>query len=171
MKEVKRKLLVAVLLTAVILATPFIGTVMAEPTKGQKVPATAMAIPWDSEDPEYWLTNGGIGQARGGEETYLLILNIGGTPLPSELVTLVFDEMINFKTDKFVRHYTTLDSGLDNGFAGNIQLKIYNYYSGIDVHYDIHCVLQGFGDFEGQTLMLSYEGAMPLVWTGYCLKG
>jgi hypothetical protein len=165
-----RKLLVVIAVTfmaVAMLTTP----VIAEPTNGQKVPATATAIPLGSEDPEYWLTNGDIGQARGGEETYLLILNIGGTPLPSELVTLVFDEMINFKTDMFVRHYTTLDSGLDNGFAGNIQLKIYNYYSGIDVHYDIHCVLQGFGVFEGQTLMLSYEGSLPLTWTGYCLKG
>ena len=154
-------------MAAAVLATP----VLAEPTAGQKVPATAMAIPSDSEVPEYWQTNGDIGQARGGEETYLLILNIGGNPITPELVTLVFDEMINFKTDMFVRHYTTLDLGADNGFAGNIQLKIYNYYAGVDVHYDIHCVLQGFGDFEGQTLMLSYEGPMPLVWTGYCLKG
>jgi len=154
-------------MAAAVLATP----VLAEPTAGQKVPATAMAIPWDSEVPEYWRTNGDIGQARGGEETYRLILNIGGNPITPELVTLVFDEMINFKTDMFVRHYTTLDLGADNGFAGNIQLKIYNYYAGVDVHYDIHCVLQGFGDFEGQTLMLSYEGPMPLVWTGYCLKG
>ncbi len=161
-------LVVAVTFMAItVLATP----VMAEPTKGQKVPATATAIPWDSEDPEYWRTNGDIGQARGGQETYLLILNIGGNPITPELVTLVFDEMINFKTDMFVRRYTTLDSGSDNGFAGNIQFKMYNYYAGVDVHYDIHCVLQGFGDFEGQTLMLSYEGSMPLVWTGYCLKG
>lgn len=159
--------MVVALMTAAVLVTP----VMAEPTKGQKVPATATAIPLGSEDPEYWRTNGDIGQARGGEQTLRMILNIGGAPKPPVLVTVVFDEMINFKTDMFVRRYTTLDSGLDSGFAGNIQFKIYNYYAGVDVHYDIHCVLQGFGDFEGQTLMLSYEGSMPLVWTGYCLKG
>ena len=155
-----------VFLVVALLATP----VMAEPTNGQKVPAMATFIPWDEEVPEYWSTNGDVGQGRGGQETYLLILNIGGS-ITSEFVTVVFDEMINFKTDMFVRRYTTLDSGLDSGFAGNIQFKMYNYYAGVDVHYDINCVLQGFGDFEGQTLMLSYEGSMPLTWTGYCLKG
>ncbi|HII85117.1 TPA: hypothetical protein HA273_00705 [Candidatus Bathyarchaeota archaeon] len=171
MIAVNRKFLLVVLaLAAVLLATPFFGTVVAEPTKGQKVPATAIFIPLDSEDPEYWRTNGDIGQGRGGIETYRVFFNIGGTAT-SGLYTVVFDEMINFKTDMFVRRYTTLDSGLDNGFTGNILLKIYNYYSGVDVRYEVHCVLHGFGDFKGQELMLSYEGPTPLVWTGYCLKG
>jgi len=164
-----RKFLVVIavtLMAVAILATP----VMAEPTKGQKVPAALTGIPVSEEDPEYWRTNGDIGQARGGEQTYMYFLNIDGA-VTSGFFTVVFDEMINFKTDMFVRRYTTIDSGADDGFAGNIQLKIRNYYSGVDVHYDIHCVLQGFGDFEGQTLMLSYEGPMPLTWTGYCLKG
>lgn len=163
----RKFLVMAVAFMAVaVLATP----VMAEPTKGLKVPATAAFIPLGSEDPEYWRTNGDIGQARGGQETYLLILNIGGT-INTEVVTAVFDEMINFKTDMFVRRYTSLDLGLDDGFAGNIKMKIHNYYAGVDVHYTGHCVLQGFGDFDGQTLMLSYEGPLPYLWTGYCLKG
>ena len=144
--------------------------VVAEPTKGQKVPASAMFIPLDTEVPDYWQTNGDIGQGRGGQESYIIILNIGGT-ITTESVTVVFDEMVNFKSDMFVRRYSTIDSGIDDGFSGNVKMKIYNYYGTADVHYIIHCVLQGFGDNEGQKLMLSYEGTFPLMWTGYCLKG
>lgn len=164
----RKFLVIAVAFMAVaVLATP----VMAEPTAGLKVPATLTTVPIDEVDPEWWITNGHILQGRGGQETHLLILNIGGT-VHISVDTSVFDEMLNYKTRMLNRRYTTLDSGLDNGFAGNIEIKIYNWKTP-DMYYTAHCVLQGFGNFEGQTLMLSYEGPLvvPMVWTGYCLKG
>lgn len=167
--EVNGKILLIALASAVVLLFAAVP-VIAEPTNGQKVPATLMSIPVSEVDPDYWRTNGDIGQARGGKQTYRLFLNIDGV-VTTGFFSVLFDEVINFKTDMFVRRYTTVDLGTANGFAGNVLFKIYNYYAGLDVHFDIHCLLHGYGSFEGQTLMLSCEGPNPFVWTGYCLKG
>jgi hypothetical protein len=34
---------------------------------------------------------------------------------------------------------------------------------------EAHMVLQGTGDFEGQTLILSYAGPPPLNWEGFLI--
>ena len=61
---------------------------------------------------------------------------------------------------------------LSSGFAGNIETKAFNYVSPTYDRITIHCVMKGFGSYEGQTIMLSYDGANSAEpWTGYCLKG
>lgn len=64
---------------------------------------------------------------------------------------------------------------LSNGFAGNIEARLFNYWSGTPSTYDrmtLHLVMQGFGSFEGKILMLSFDSNMDTGgWIGYCLKG
>ncbi len=60
----------------------------------------------------------------------------------------------------------------DSGFAGNIETTQYGMasfppptsYSSVRTH----CTLQGFGSFEGQTLVLSYETGDP-GWAGFVI--
>jgi hypothetical protein len=55
---------------------------------------------------------------------------------------------------------------VNGGFEGNINLQIKDY-AGPDMNIKTNCVLQGYGYFEGQTLQLSLNGPVNVVWTGY----
>ena len=61
----------------------------------------------------------------------------------------------------------------ESGFSGSIKAKYYNWnpFTNAYSYAEYHCVLQGFGVFSDQTLMLSFEGPKGTDWTGYCLKG
>jgi hypothetical protein len=89
----------------------------------------------------------------------------------------------NHKTQTMLLHYdATWYIGalgdLSSGFAGNVDVKIFDYIPGGSYYSEqaVHCLLIGFGDFAGQTLSLFYDGPPPSttytpIWTGYCLKG
>jgi len=172
----RKFLVMAVAFMAVaMLAVP----VMAEPTKGQKVPASIIVVGSEPEVPgESWVTNGGILQARNGEHIIYNILTIGNQQY-DVYSSNVQDMTLNFKTGMGVIHYDAVwyipEEGSDSGFKGNVEAKIsdFDYLSGTFNRLTVHCVTQGFGDFEGQTVMLSYDGppGVGVVWTGYCLKG
>ena len=172
----RKFLVIAIAFVAVAaLAVP----VMAEPTKGQKVSASITVIGGEPEVPgELWVTNGGILQERNGEHTVYNILTIGSQDY-NVYSSNVQDLTINFKTGAGVIHYDAVwyipEEGSESGFKGNVEAKIsdFNYISGTFDRLTVHCVTQGFGDFAGQTLMLSYDGppGIGVVWTGYCLKG
>jgi hypothetical protein len=75
-------------------------------------------------------------------------------------------QVVNLRYDVTWYYYTGSTPQVSpDGFAGNFELKmtgITKYPGPINypgVGESIHCVLQGFGTFEGQTLMLSYDGA------------
>jgi hypothetical protein len=122
------------------------------------------------------MTSGGILQVRGEQEVIYNILSIG-SETHNIYSSNVLDGTLNFKTGLIIHHYDAVwyipDENSDSGFSGNVEAKIYDYdfVSGTFSRMTIHSVTQGFGDFEGQTLMLSYEGPAGGAWTGYCLKG
>ena len=156
------------LLTVAMLVAP----VMAEPAKGLKVPATLVAAPQVGGAPpeKQWMTNGGIRQTRGKQNDYYpIILTIGSDVYPNGYSTNDVNIVFNTKTMVVNFHgYAVWTFDTIGGFEGNIEMKL----SAINGWYTLHCVLHGFGDFEGQTLMLSYDGPpVGAVWTGYCLKG
>lgn len=169
----KKFLVIAVaLMTVAMLATP----VLAEPTKGQKVAAELYPQTWPYYEvpPEKeWTTNGGIEQSRGGQTDYYPIaLRIGSNLYNDGYSTNINDEVFNSKTLVWnVRSDTVWEWEDIGGFAGNIEMKLW-FEEGIPYpYYSIHTLMHGFGDFEGQTLILSYDGPLPgAVWTGYCLK-
>lgn len=82
----------------------------------------------------------------------------------------------NFKTEVFTIYsketwYFGAFGNLANGFKGNTELTLFGW-TGDDTFtsVEVHAVLQGFGSFSGQTLMLSYEGpSLAAPWTGYDL--
>ena len=78
--------------------------------------------------------------------------------------------------------YIGLLGEMDNGFKGWVQMKVYGWdMVAKTIEYATwYCTLVGFGDFEGQTLRLSFEandfaefmasGGVTKPWTGYCNK-
>ena len=153
----------------------FVAPVMAEPTNGQKVPATLIpgppvVVPPPPPPERMWITNGDIQQIRGRQVDYFPItLTIGSDVYTNgysyNFVNVVFNLKTMVVNTRGLAVWTFEGIG---GFEGNLEMKL----SAIDGSYSIHGVLHGFGDFEGQTLMLSYDGPpVGAVWTGYCLKG
>jgi hypothetical protein len=168
---------VLMMLIALLAVAMFGAPVMADPTNGQKVPAQMITIGAGPVVPgEYRMTSGGILQVRGEQEVIYNILSIG-SETHNIYSSNVLDGTLNFKTGLIIHHYDAVwyipDENSDSGFSGNVEAKIYDYdfVSGTFSWMTIHSVTQGFGDFEGQTLMLSYEGPAGGAWTGYCLKG
>jgi hypothetical protein len=173
-KELKNKVFVAAiaLLVVAILVTP----AMANPTAGQKVPAQMFTLGGGPMVPgEYRMTNGGILQVRGEQQIIYNILFIGSEDY-DVYSSNVWDGVYNFKIGLLIHNYDAVwyipGEGSDSGFSGNVEAKIYGFdpISGTYSRITVHSVTQGFGDFEGQTLMLSYDGPPGGVWTGYCLK-
>jgi len=166
----KKKVLVIPIV--LMFAAMFVIPVMAEPTKGLMVPASLIPGPQvDGAPPEkHWDTNGGIFQARGREVDYFPItLTIGSDVYTNGYSYNFGDSMFNSKT--MIQNSRGLAvwtfEGIVGGFEGDLKMMI----SAVDGYYSIHGVLFGFGNFEGQTLMLSYKGPpVGAVWTGYCLK-
>ena len=164
---------VLVIPIVLIFATILVVPAIAEPTKGLKVPATLLPGPQVSiPSPERtWVTNGGILQIRGDHtDFYPVTLTIGNDIYPDGTSRNFGNFIVNLKNGWLKsRGYGELTfPSVDGGFAGEIVMKM-SYFT---LEYSIHGVLHGFGDFEGQTLMYSYNG--PIVgalWTGYCLKG
>ena len=160
-----------ILLAVVMVAAP----VMAEPTRGQKIPASMTVVGSEPEVPgEVWITNGGVLHDWNGQHTIYNILTIGRQDY-NVYSSNVRDITLNLKTGAGVIHYDAVwyipGEGSDSGFKGNVEAKFYLSETGVRLV--VHCVTHGFGDFEGQTVMLSYEGpsGVGVVWTGYCLKG
>jgi len=149
---------------------------MAEPTKGQKVPATMTPTALIGAYPpaEQWITNGGIVQIRGQVQIRSFTLTIGEQEFTG-VTTSYQDSTGNLKKKTVVAHIYVvhLIDEMNGGFAGNLHMKLYNFNpSTFTWDWETwHSVAQGFGDFEGQTLMLSHEGLPNGPRTGYCLKG
>jgi hypothetical protein len=66
--------------------------------------------------------------------------------------------------NKMIWDFTSED--ITGTFEGNFHAK----FIGVpQLYVELHCVLQGTGDFKGQTLRLSYEGAPPYEWVGFLI--
>lgn len=152
------------------------GIVTADLVDEQKVPSTMEVTGLTGFAPPVreWLTNGGIMQFREFYQPHSFILTIG----ENEFIgyTSGFEDgLINVEKNTIIirAHALWLIVGMDGGFEGNIHFKAYdyNFFTATWDLETIHIVAQGFGDFEGQTLKLSYEGPQNGLRTGYCLKG
>jgi hypothetical protein len=156
-----------------------VSPAFAESTKGQWVPAkmlkTGSRI--GGEAPTVRVTDGGIVQIRDG----IRILE-GDTLVIGSQEYNIYSYNVeggawNSKTGVLNYHYDAVWSipaqGSDSGFSGNIKVKYYNFnpFTNKYSFHEYQCLLQGFGDFVDQTLMLSSEGPPGSNWTGYCLKG
>ncbi len=169
-----RKILgIAIFLLAVaILAIP----VMAEPTEGQKVTAEMYVLGFSqvpSEDYRIKVNNGGIQIERNLIVTYdpILLIIDGGVPLVGTVVSNV-NIISDLDRKTAVGHMDSVMSFStpEGGFRGNLQTTQEEMFTP-DWTLRMHCVLQGFGAFEGQTLCLSRAGPYPgAPSTGYLLK-
>jgi len=155
-----------------------ISLAMADKNGGQWVPAsqhttgTIRVIPG-----EVMVTEAGVIQYRGFLQDHSGILSIGGTSYPI-YSSDIWDGTFNPNTRVLVRHDDAIwyisAKGSPDGFAGNIEAKAFDFnpVTRRYIRVEEHCLLQGFGRFAGQTLMLSYEGPPPGPsdsWTGVAL--
>ena len=161
------------LLAAAMLVTP----VLAEPTRGQKVTAEMYVLGFSedrtAEDYSINVNNGGIQIERNIIVTYVPIYLIidGGAPWIGTVVSNV-DMIGNLDKKTAVGHMDAVMtfSTPEDGFRGNIQTAQEEMFTA-DWTLRMHCVLQGFGAFEGQTLYLNRTGPYPGAPSkGYLLK-
>lgn len=175
----KKAILFSLLALSMVFAIAGMVTIVkADKTDGRWVPVsqhttgTIRVIPG-----EVMLTDAGVIQYRGFLQDHSGILSIGGTSYPI-YSSDTWDGTFNPNTRVLVRHDDAIwyisANGSPDGFAGNIEAKAIDFnpvtrrYSRVEEH----CLLQGFGTFAGQTLMLSYEGPPPGPsdsWTGFDL--
>ena len=167
------------LLVIAMLATTFVGSVIAEPTKGQKVPVEMYILGWSTAPGEGYsieTNNGGIQIERNLIVTYAPIVLVidGGAPLVGTVVNNV-DTISNLDKKTAVGLYDSVMSFStpEGGFKGNMQA---NHKDMLTPEWTLkwHFVLQGYDAFEGQTLQMSREGPYPsppgTPVTGYLLK-
>ena len=172
----KKMILVPLIVLLMLLS---VAPVMAESAMGQKVTASFMFTerPKVRDSGERMITNGGIWVYEGHVEAAKSLLFIGSDSPLSAFAIQVASGSVNTKTDVMIFNaeaviYISVE-GSSNGFSGNVETKFLNLNI-LTMRADsmqVHGVLQGFGAYSEQTLMLSYEGPPGGPWTGYCLKG
>ena len=172
----KKKLIpfsIFILLITLIAMFSMTLVVKAEKTDGQWVSATQKfgAILVAPHPGEISKLDNGIVQVRGWGYIYTATLQADSTTYQLYCVTTYSGSynpntmVVNLHYDVVWYKYTTSPAVSPDGFAGNFELKmtgITKYPGPINypgVGESIHCLLQGFGSFEEQTLMLSYDGS------------
>jgi hypothetical protein len=142
--------------------------IMAAPAT--KIPVTATSERTGVVSGESWTTNGGVTHFRDYQVTYDISLNIEGEGSLAGISSNVWNGRVNTKTGKAVLQYNAIWSFPGGSFEGVIQSRLESYPPPYE-YYEIHCVLKGTGVFEGQKLMLSYEGTTTdPVWEGFLLR-
>jgi hypothetical protein len=164
-----------VLMAAAMLATPLISIVIAKETVDAELHLTGQKIVLGN----VWTTNGSIQQQKGNTPTYYGNLIIGEDDPYPMVIVCTSSVTLNTETGYFVGYYDTVcyvaEEGSDSGFKGMIIGKMYDFdplgFPPLS-RAIIHCTLQGFGDFEGQTLKLSVDGDLfaYFTWIGYCIR-
>ncbi len=163
--------MVLVGLLALVLAAP----VLAAPTDGNKVAASIATVSKVSSTPGTMMINRQSVKITDATAVYNNMLTIDGVPYTVYSVN-TWDETLNLETFTLVQHYkaTWLIPGedSDSGFAGNVHITLYGFnpLNGKYVSASVHTVMQGFGEFNDQTLKLSADVAPNQPWTGYCLQ-
>lgn len=167
-----------VVLAMVMLLLCVVVPVMAEP-EGQKVPVTFTVKPLTAQVTAHgdsWYTPGGVFHVRGQVQTVSVVIKIGDTSYNAFFVMTMNgmwnpqEKTMSMSTNDIL--YIPSD-GSPNGFAGNGHLKFYNWVWGTMPSWTdsmIFHLWHGFGSFEGQTMLLSYDGPKSIVTIGWCLK-
>jgi hypothetical protein len=158
---------------ALLLAAMFVAPVFAK----TKVAVTATQMGGSSEG-ESWLVDHGIYQFRGAIGAGMVTLNIPGQPPLIGTSSSVVNGKITFEHPEpgpwleavGIMHLKMVWTFTGEGTTGTFEGQMNRKGIGMPMTYiEAHMVLQGTGDFEGQTLMLSYAGPPPLNWEGFLL--
>jgi hypothetical protein len=156
-------IVISLLTTPVIAASP------------KKIPVTAGTYAQVNSEPEKeWETEGGIVHEQGIVRTGNVMLNIEGQVPLIGTETEVMNIVENTKTGRTVVHSQKLVFTFEGGyFEGVKQSEEFNALP-LEFTLEQHAVLQGFGAFEGQTLMLTQYWSLemwpnPPVYEGYLL--
>ena len=142
----------------------------------EKIPVTVTSQPTGESDPTWTkLTNGGIFQARGKTAQWTFIIrDQNGEAILEGVSDNTANTRINLKKQALIVVYDAVWTVQGGTFEGIVKMKILNYDTTNPLIWDldIHCVLRGTGDYQGQTLMLSYEGGIipAPVWEGVLIK-
>lgn len=161
-----------------ILAVAMLASPVLAASGGQKVSASLITI--GQPDPATIYTYGSTTPAGimhyGGLLFYFNMLTIDQTTYPIysfnyfDTVYNVKQGLLVYRCDAtwFVTDEPSTSVQTENGFEGQVVYSIYLKDSTINVEATTH----GFGDFEGQTLVLHYNGPISgYEWTGVCIKG
>ena len=171
----KKVVVIAVaLMTIAMLAVP----VMAEPTKGQKVPAKMYILGFYSEEGEGYsarTTNGGIVIVNNNIVVYdPILLFIGDNPVPltGKVVSYVHSVDNTKQLSVVIQYDTDMSfSTSEGGFKGKMYARLTDMYTP-DWYIKWNIVLHGYGAFEGQILQMSTASPYPnpVPASGYLLK-
>ena len=141
----------------------------------QKIPVTARTYAQVNSEPEKeWETEGGILHEQGIVRTGNVMLNIQGqVPLigtEREAMNIVE----NTQTGRTVVHSQKLVFTFEGGYFEGVKQSTEFNALPLEFTLEQHVVLQGFGVFEGQTLMLTQYWALamwpnPPVYEGFLL--
>lgn len=159
-----RKMMILIPALALLMLLAAVAPVMAEPAKKVPVTGTSTAVWYPGPDAEYWITDGGILQFRGLKTAGMTTINIPGSPSLVLKTSGDLFGMVNFKTGDGVMHcksvwkYPAVGTVVGT-FEGEFTADTTGGYPA--TYSTMHCVLQGTGIFEGQTLMLSGEMTPP----------
>ena len=177
--EKVRKVTVAVLAFALLILCTTVAPALA---KAEKVPVAGLSITTGggpTDDFKTWDTKGGIDQVRGVIVTSISKYWVGVTSVPNPAVnptyvfavtTILSPGMENTKTDRAISLWKSTMSYPAVG-------QVLGTFEGV-MHVEsdggittVHCVYQGTGMFEGQTLMMSglRTGSAPGVIEGFLL--
>jgi hypothetical protein len=167
-REVKRKILLTVLaLAVVLLATPFVGTVMAAPAN--KVPALATITTTGFEiDPttDIRVTDDGIEHILYLKMWGIIELYQGDNPTPTIVDWVdICEGLYNPRSNKGVWRFDevwTID-GTD-AFVGTDHVKVEGMLTA-PTNMRSHMILHGINDYEGQVLNLWFTPGEGLVGT------
>jgi hypothetical protein len=155
---------------ALLLVAMFVAPVFAK----RKVAVTATQMGGGSSGGESRLVDDGILQFRGAEGAGVVTLYIPGQPPLTGTSSSEINGKITFTQEppdpdaEGVIHLKMKWTFEGKGtFEGQMQRK------GIGVpvisYMEAHMVLQGTGDFKGQTLILSHAGPPPMHWEGFLI--
>lgn len=174
MKKVAVAVLALSLLALTFVALPALGA----PSEEKKVPVEVDFTITSSTIVERWLTGGNISHRLLNQE-WSVSLTIGESSTPIVGTATVVrttdyryakpggvDQIIN---DKYVFSFPTEEGG----FVGHSHAMLTDYNAGPPASYyiDVHVLLLGTGEFEGQTLNAWQEGLGTTPhWEGYLLK-
>jgi hypothetical protein len=174
-------------IAAVILAVAILSTPVLAAPGGQKVDASILTIGKEAvkytgahytAGPNY--VKGDVMQYTG-TQVYFNVLTIDGVSYYIYSCNTL-NAQLNPKAGIIVTHadatwYVTPQASQKqvtaDGFTANVMYTVYDYTNPATMTMKVHATGHGFGIFEGQTIELSYTGAVAAsnLWSGICIKG
>jgi hypothetical protein len=137
------------------------------------IPVTVVSIKTGETDViRTWTTDGDIFQARGKTVTYDFVMTIPGEDSITGISENTLNTRINNKIDVATIIYDAAWTTSDGAFVGKIQMKIFDYSQGYTMFtLQVHGTLRGTGAYQGQTLIVTYEGGfIGAVWDGILIR-